>query len=52
VETNKIELNSPFKDLVYQINKNEPSEAFAKQFIQQGIAFFENIENYRAKDLK
>jgi sulfite reductase (ferredoxin) len=51
VETNKIELNSSFKDLVYQINQNEPSEAFAKQYIQQGVAFFENIENYRAKDL-
>ena len=51
VETNKIELNSSFKDLVYQINQNEPSEVFAKQYIQQGVAFFENIENYRAKDL-
>ena len=51
VETNKIELNSSFKDLVYQINQNEPSEAFAKRYIQEGVAFFENIENYRAKDL-
>ena len=31
VETNKIELDSSFKDLVYQINKNEPSEAFAQK---------------------
>ncbi|WP_281298120.1 nitrite reductase [Flavobacterium limnophilum] len=51
VETNKIELGSSFKDLVYQINKNEPSEAFANKFIQEGVAFFENIENYRAKDI-
>ena len=51
VETNKIELGSSFKDLVYQINKNEPSEAFAQKFIQEGVAFFENIENYRAKDI-
>ncbi|SHF69723.1 sulfite reductase (ferredoxin) [Flavobacterium fluvii] len=51
VETNKIELSSSFKDLVYQINKKEPSEAFAKAYIQEGVAFFENIENYRAKDL-
>jgi sulfite reductase (ferredoxin) len=51
VETNKINLNLSFKDLVYQINQNEPSEEFAKSFIQQGIAFFETIENYRAKDL-
>lgn len=51
VDTNKIELGSSFKDLVYQINKKEPSEAFAQKFIQEGVAFFENIENYRAKDI-
>ena len=51
VETSKIVLESSFKDLVYQINKNEPSAEFAKKYIQEGVAFFENIENYRAKDL-
>ena len=51
VETNKIALHSSFKDLVYQINQNEPSEEFAKKYIQEGIAFFENIESYRTKDL-
>lgn len=51
VETNKIVLDSSFKDLVYQINKNEPSAEFAKKYIQEGISFFENIENYRDKDL-
>ncbi|MCF8322615.1 MAG: HEPN domain-containing protein [Flavobacterium sp.] len=51
VETNKIELASSFKDLVYQINKNEPSEAFAKQYIQEGINFFDKLEAYRTKDL-
>ena len=51
IETNKIALNSSFKDLVYQINQNEPSEEFAKKYIQDGIAFFENIESYRTKDL-
>ena len=51
VETNKIELTSSFKDLVYQINKNEPSEAFAKQYIQQALDYFESLENYRTQDL-
>ncbi|MDD5152167.1 MAG: nitrite reductase, partial [Flavobacterium sp.] len=50
-ETNKIELKSTFRDLVFQINQNEPSEEFAKKYIQEGIAFFENIESYRTKDL-
>jgi sulfite reductase (ferredoxin) len=51
VDTNKITLESSFKDLVYQINQNEPSEAFAKKYIEEAIAFFQNIEAYRANDL-
>lgn len=51
VDSDKIELNSSFKDLVYQINKNEPSAEFAKKYIQEGITFFDSIEKYRAKDL-
>lgn len=51
IDTNKIELNSTFKDLVYQINKNEPSEAFAKDYIAQAIVFFDKIETFRAQEL-
>jgi sulfite reductase (ferredoxin) len=51
VESKKIELGSDFKDLVYQIKANEPTEAFAKKYIEEGVSFFEKIEAYRAKDL-
>jgi sulfite reductase (ferredoxin) len=51
VETNKIKLQSKLRDLVYQINQNEPSEAFAKKYIQESITFFEIIEAYRNLDL-
>jgi sulfite reductase (ferredoxin) len=51
IESNKIELNSTFRDLVYQINQNEPSEEFAKNYIQQATDFFQKLETYRAKDL-
>lgn len=51
IDTNKIELNSTFKDLVYQINKNEPSEAFAKDYIAQAIVFFDKIETFRTQEL-
>lgn len=51
IESNKIELNSTFKDLVYQINKNEPSETFAKDYIAQAIVFFDKIETFRAQEL-
>ncbi|WP_396186478.1 nitrite reductase [Flavobacterium sp.] len=51
IESNKIELDSTFRELVCQINQNEPSEEFAQKYIQEGAAFFEKIEIYRAKDL-
>ncbi|MFB9108976.1 nitrite/sulfite reductase [Flavobacterium gyeonganense] len=51
VESTKIVLPTAFKELVYQINKNEPTEAFAKQYIEEGIAFFAIIEKYRAQEL-
>lgn len=51
IESKKIELGSDFKDLVYQIRANEPSEAFAQKYIQDAIAFFGKIEAYRTKDL-
>ena len=52
VETNKIAFETTFKELVFQINKNEPTEAFAKKYIEQAIAFFDTIEAFRAKELK
>ncbi len=51
VATGKITLSSPFKDLVYQINQNEPSEVFAVQYINQAKTFFENIQEYRTNSL-
>jgi sulfite reductase (ferredoxin) len=51
VETNTISLATTFKELVYQIKDNEPSEAFAKQYLEQASAFFATIEEYRVKDL-
>jgi sulfite reductase (ferredoxin) len=49
--TNKIELQSTLKDLVFQINKEEPSEEFARKYIKEAIAFFDTIEAFRLKDL-
>ena len=51
VETNKIQLATSFKELVYKIRENEPSEIFAKEYIATTTAFFETIETYRALDL-
>ena len=51
IETQKIVLQSSFKELVYQINKNQPSSKFAKVYINQAKDFFEIIEAYRIKEL-
>ncbi len=51
IESKKIELDAAFKDLVYQIRVNEPSEAFAQKYIQDAITFFGKIEAYRTNDL-
>jgi sulfite reductase (ferredoxin) len=51
IESGKIQLDTTFKELVYQINKNEPSEEFAKQYIAAAVVFFDKIETFRAKDL-
>ncbi|WP_144891588.1 HEPN domain-containing protein [Flavobacterium tiangeerense] len=49
--TNTIQLQSSLRELVYQINQNEPSAEFAKKYIQDAIVFFDAIEAYRNKDL-
>ncbi len=51
VNSEKIDLDSSFSDLVYQINKNSPSKSFAKKYAEQSLAFFETIEAYRTKEL-
>jgi sulfite reductase (ferredoxin) len=52
VETKKIPLPSALKELVFQINKKEPSEEFAFKYIQEAIVFFDTIEAFRLKDLE
>jgi sulfite reductase (ferredoxin) len=43
VETNKIQLPTTLKQLVFQIRDNEPTQEFAQKYRQEAIAF----ENYR-----
>jgi len=51
INTEKIELKTSFSELVYQINKNEPTKAFASQYAEESIKFFEAIELYRTNEL-
>jgi sulfite reductase (ferredoxin) len=51
VNSEKLELKTSFSELVYQINKNEPTKTFARQYAEQSVTFFEAIEAYRTKEL-
>lgn len=47
VETGELELTSSFPDLVLQINKYEPSEEFAQQYLKQADLFSQQITALR-----
>ena len=51
VASNKIELGSDFEAFIYQINQNEPSEAFAKHYLAEADKFFNLVEEFRASEL-
>ena len=51
VAAEKIAHNGTFSEVVYQINKNEPTVAFAADYLSKAITFFEMIERYRKEDL-
>ncbi|QJW90249.1 nitrite/sulfite reductase [Spirosoma taeanense] len=46
------EAEGDFKTLVFSINKHEPSEDFARQFIAQADAFLQAIQAYRDAQLE
>ena len=49
VETNKITLDTNFKDLVYQINQNEPSEGFRQKIHSRSNCFLSKHRNIQSK---
>lgn len=50
--TGKIQLEDSFSDIVYQIQQNEPSEAFAKAYYAQAEKVYHAISDYRAKEVE
>ncbi len=52
VESGLLKLESTFKELVLQINKNEPSEKFAENYFEEAKLFVEKIKLYREKTKK
>ncbi len=47
VATGEIEIDGTFNDLILQINKNEPSEGFATQYLQQAKVFLQTVADKR-----
>lgn len=52
VASQKFPLDSSFEDLVLQLNKNEASASFARQYLSQAEDFIKRAEAYRARELK
>ena len=51
VANSRIVLKRSFEDLVLQLNKNEPEETFAKNYLANAEEFLEKVEAYRKQDL-
>lgn len=47
VETDTFTFESDFKSKVLEINKQEPSEAFAQEYLSQALLFLQDATHYR-----
>ncbi|WP_029035126.1 HEPN domain-containing protein [Salinimicrobium terrae] len=52
VETGKISLSTTFKDFVYQMNEHEPTEEFAKKYLEDSQLFLKRVDAYRTKEVQ
>jgi len=52
VNTGEISLSGSFNDRVLQLNENEPSKAFAEQYIKQAAGFLETVNAKREELVK
>ncbi|WP_222983307.1 nitrite reductase [Flagellimonas meishanensis] len=52
VASGKIAIDGGFEDLALQLNKNEPSEAFAKNYLEDAKMVLERLEAYRKLELE
>ncbi|MGY6520951.1 MAG: HEPN domain-containing protein [Mongoliitalea sp.] len=51
VDTGKIIIEGTLKEIIYQINQHEPSEAFAQSYFEDAGKVFEAISSYREKEV-
>ena len=51
VNSGDIDLGGSFSDLVYQIDKNNPSQEFAEKFLEDAKTFYDQLVELRQKQL-
>ncbi len=51
VTSGRINLGKGFEELVLQLNQNEPSESFAKSYLEDARRFLEAVEKFRELEL-
>lgn len=51
IGTGRINLEGGFENLVLQLNKNEPTEAFAKNYLENAKGFLKLVEQFRKVEL-
>lgn len=52
VETGKIEMSTSFKEFVYQMNEQRPSQAFAAKYLEDAGLFLKRVDAYRTKEVQ
>ena len=52
IQTGKINLDSSFAEVVYQINQHEPTEEFAKSYAQQAMDVYSLLKSYREEEVE
>jgi len=52
VTSGKIDLGRSFADIVYEIQQNEPTEEFAKQYYSTAEKVFQALSDFRAKEVE
>ncbi|MCO6501171.1 MAG: HEPN domain-containing protein [Vicingus serpentipes] len=51
IDKGVVSLKSSFADFVYQIKNNEPTEEFAKKYLEEAKSFYKQLDEFRAKAL-
>ncbi len=47
----KIQLEKPFSEFVYQINNKQPSKEFAQKYLNDAKLFYKKVDSFRTKTL-